>query len=198
MTLENTFAIMKLVIIGDTSVGKTCLLNRYDSNEFNDNFVPTVGVVYKLKKISVEDVDFNLQIWDTAGQERFRSITQSYYRGSDGALIVFDVTDRQSFENMSIWINDFQDFTDQNQNIIIVGNKADAEKRAITTEEAEAFAQAKNFKYIETSAKTGLNVNEAFNMIEEIIYEDKKGCIKLKCYPKSVDIAENREKKGCC
>lgn len=195
---QTSVLLMKLVMIGDSGVGKTCLLSRYVDDIFYEEANATIGVEYKLKEIEIESSKFKLQLWDTAGQERFHSITQSYYRCSDGAVIVFDVTDNASFENVSNWIKEYSDFTDGNHNIIIVGNKNDLEsERKVNTEDAKQFAKSKNVEYIETSAKDGNSVTEAFELIEQIIYTSKKASLSLnQRVVRPIDLENS--KKGCC
>lgn len=187
-------------MIGDSGVGKTCLLSRYVDDIFDEQANATIGVQYKLKEIEIESSKFKLQLWDTAGQERFHSIAQSYYRGSDGAVIVFDLTVNESFENVSKWIKDYIDFTDGNQNILIVGNKNDLEsERKVKTEDAIQFAKSNNVEYIETSAKDGNSVDKAFQLIEKKIYTSKKASLSLGQHVKrEVDLEKDNGKKGCC
>mmetsp|Transcript_73826 Transcript_73826/g.102541 ORF Transcript_73826/g.102541 Transcript_73826/m.102541 type:complete len:144 (+) Transcript_73826:30-461(+) len=133
--------LFKMLLIGNSGVGKSCLLLRYAENSFNENFFNTIGVDFKLKTIRLEDQTIKLQIWDTAGQERFRTLTASYYRGAQGIIIVYDVTDRETFENVRTWINEIEKYSQANVCKILVGNKCDMEdKRQVTKEEGEELA----------------------------------------------------------
>lgn len=143
----------KILIIGDSGVGKTSILNRFSTDTFNESFISTIGVDFKIKKINVNGTDVKLQVWDTAGQERFRTITSSYYRGAHGIIIVFDVSDRESFLNVDHWIKEIDSFC-VNRNIqkILIGNKIDLERK-VTHEEANYMALKYGITYLEVSSK---------------------------------------------
>ena len=115
----------KLLIIGNSAVGKSCMLMRFSENQFTENFYNTVGVDFKLKEIELKGKTVRLQIWDTAGQDKFRTITTSYYKGAHGIMIVYDITDRQSFENVSEWMEEIENYAQKNVNILLIGNKND-------------------------------------------------------------------------
>ena len=133
--------LFKMLIIGNSGVGKSCLLLRYAENSFNENFFNTIGVDFKLKTVKHENDVIKLQIWDTAGQERFRTLTASYYRGAQGIIIVYDVTDRETFDNVRTWINEIEKYSQAGVCKILVGNKCDMEdRRQITFEEGQEFA----------------------------------------------------------
>ncbi|KAL0220881.1 hypothetical protein RCL1_000735 [Eukaryota sp. TZLM3-RCL] len=153
----------KLLLIGDSAVGKSCLLVRFADGEFSDTFTTTIGVDFKIQTLDIDNKTIKLQIWDTAGQERFRTITASYYHGAQGIIVVFDVTKRQSFENVQMWLREIEDSATENVSILLVGNKTDlADQREVTDEQAKAFAAERNIEYIATSAKTAENVENAF------------------------------------
>jgi len=154
-----------VMLLGDSCTGKTCLLIRYKDGTFmNNNFISTVGIDYRNKLVEVDKYRVKLQIYDTAGQERFRSITSSYYRDADALLLTYDVTNRLSFENIRNWLAQVKEYAKPTVQIILVGNKIDlASQRKIKAEEARQLAQAYAIPYIETSAKNGHNVSEAFN-----------------------------------
>ena len=143
----------KLLCLGETGVGKTCIILRYTDNKFTRNQMSTVGIDFKIKIIQFKTKIIKLLIWDTAGQERFRNITNQYYNGADGILLIFDVTNRKSFENVTYWMNQIGAKSDREKiGLILVGNKTDEEKREVSKEEGELFGKNNNIKYIETSA----------------------------------------------
>ena len=153
----------KFIIIGSSGVGKTAILKRLVEDTFSDESQSTIGVEFDSTMIMVEDRRVKLQIWDTAGQERFRSIAKAYYRNAVGVILVFDITERKTFDELSSWLNDVHTLCDPNAVIQLIGNKADlASQRAVTLTEAEAFASHQHMQYLETSAKGGDNVREAF------------------------------------
>lgn len=154
---------IKLLMIGDSGVGKTCLLLRYANDSFSPTFITTIGIDFKIKNITLDNKRIKLQIWDTAGQERFRTITTSYFRGAQGILLVYDVTDRATFMSIRNWIAQIQMHADVNVNKILIGNKADmADQRAVTLEEGEQLAKEYSIHFYETSAKQDLNVEKSF------------------------------------
>jgi small GTP-binding protein len=153
----------KFIIIGCTGVGKTALHKRLVDDSFSESLEQTVGVEFDSTVLIVDDRKVRLQIWDTAGQEKFRSITKAYYRTAAGVLIVFDVTGRKSFDQLTSWVNDVRTLCEPAAMSTLVGSKSDlAEERVVTILEAEAFAEHHHMAYIETSAKTGENVKDAF------------------------------------
>ncbi|CAH9104448.1 unnamed protein product [Cuscuta europaea] len=161
----------KVVLIGDSGVGKSNLLSRFTRNEFNLESKSTIGVEFATRSIRVDDKVVKAQIWDTAGQERYRAITSAYYRGAVGALLVYDVTRHVTFENVARWLKELRDHTDQNIVIMLVGNKADLRHlRAVSTEDAKAFAEREKTYFMETSALESLNVENAFTEVLTQIY----------------------------
>ena len=163
----------KILVLGDSSVGKTTLLLKYVDGYFPTLYVATIGVEFKTKKINVDGIDITLQIWDTAGQERFRSVTKSFLKGADGIIYVYDVTNKESFDNLKTWINTAEEsITDFKK--IIIGNKIDIEdKKKVSTEMLEKFCEKQNLKGLETSAKNGTNVNEMFELLTKMIIDGK-------------------------
>eukprot|EP01120_Amphizonella_sp_Union-15-10_P008250 TRINITY_DN2928_c0_g1_i1.p1 TRINITY_DN2928_c0_g1~~TRINITY_DN2928_c0_g1_i1.p1 ORF type:complete len:201 (-),score=43.95 TRINITY_DN2928_c0_g1_i1:111-713(-) len=160
----------RVLLIGDSSVGKSSLLLRYVDDTFTDSLMSTIGSDYKTKVVNVGKSTINLEIWDTAGQERFRTITSSFYRGADGILVVFDLTNQDSFDNIRGWLKDINKYAAEDVNRVLVGNKQDeTSKRSVTTSEAKAFAEETDMPYVETSAKTGSNVDTAFLKLAEQI-----------------------------
>jgi Ras-related protein Rab-1A len=153
----------EVLLIGDSGTGKSCLLVRFADNIFSENYISTIGVDFKIKTITSEGKTVKLQVWDTAGQERFRTITASYYRGSNGIIIVYDITDRDSFDHVSYWMKEIDRLATPDVCRILVGNKSDlAEKRVVTTEEGQALASQYGVAFLETSARENANVESAF------------------------------------
>ena len=164
--------IFKIVLIGDTSVGKTNILTKYLSDEFDPESKATVGVEFGTKNFKLENNIVKVQIWDTAGQERYRSITNAYYKGAKGSLLIYDITNKKSFENLEKWISDIKTNGDDNIPIILVGNKSDLEnKRVISIEEGKNKAKLYKFAFMETSALNGNNIEKAFNELIMDVYK---------------------------
>ncbi|MBS1890103.1 MAG: GTP-binding protein [Actinobacteria bacterium] len=163
----------KILIVGDSGVGKSSLMLQYVDGAFNTTFTPTLGVDFSFRRIVVKDMKVKMQIWDTAGQERFRYITSSYYRGSSGVLIVYDVCDATSFKNIPAWYAEIKRFTPENTPIILVGNKADLSTRVIESSEGKALADSLNIPFLEVSAKTGDGVEQIFQQLAEQLIEHK-------------------------
>uniref|UniRef100_U5EJ77 small monomeric GTPase n=1 Tax=Corethrella appendiculata TaxID=1370023 RepID=U5EJ77_9DIPT len=155
--------LFKFLIIGSAGVGKSCILHNFIENKFKDDSSHTIGVEFGSRIVNVGGKQIKLQIWDTAGQERFRSVTRSYYRGAAGALLVYDSTSRDSFNVLNNWLSDARTLASPNICILLVGNKRDMEEaRQVTFLEASNFAQENELIFLETSAKSGENVEEAF------------------------------------
>jgi len=163
--------LFKVVLIGDSGVGKSNLLSRFTRNEFNIDSKSTIGVEFATRSIQVDDKTIKAQIWDTAGQERYRAITSAYYRGAVGALLVYDIGKHQTYENVTRWLKELRDHADANIVIMLVGNKSDLRHlRAVPTEEAKAFASENHLSFIETSALDASNVELSFQNILGEIY----------------------------
>eukprot|EP01113_Clastostelium_recurvatum_P045589 TRINITY_DN784_c0_g1_i4.p1 TRINITY_DN784_c0_g1~~TRINITY_DN784_c0_g1_i4.p1 ORF type:complete len:212 (-),score=51.99 TRINITY_DN784_c0_g1_i4:263-898(-) len=162
----------KVVLVGDSGVGKTSILTRYVHNEFNIDSKSTIGIDFATHALTMHNKVFRIQLWDTAGQERFRqSITSAYYRGAIGALIVFSIASRKSFENVKLWVQDAREYADRNLVITLVGNKSDLDRqREVRTDEALEYAQQEGFVYLEVSANTSSNVEQAFRQLVEHIH----------------------------
>ncbi|PGH17717.1 hypothetical protein AJ80_04725 [Polytolypa hystricis UAMH7299] len=160
-----------VVLIGDSGVGKSNLLSRFTRNEFNLDSKSTIGVEFATRSIQVDSKTIKAQIWDTAGQERYRAITSAYYRGAVGALLVYDISKHQTYDNVTRWLKELRDHADSNIVIMLVGNKSDLRHlRAVPTEEAKQFASDNNLSFIETSALDASNVELAFQNILTEIY----------------------------
>jgi len=155
--------LFKLLLIGDTGVGKSCLLLRFADDTFTRNYISTIGVDFKIRTIELEGKTIKLQIWDTAGQERFRTITSSYYRGAHGIIVVYDVTDMDTFKNVPQWLEEIDRYACENVNKLLVGNKSDMTSKKVV-EFSTAKEQADSFKipFLETSALNATNVEQAF------------------------------------
>ncbi|KDP42462.1 hypothetical protein JCGZ_00259 [Jatropha curcas] len=163
--------LFKVVLIGDSGVGKSNLLSRFTRNEFCLESKSTIGVEFATRTLQVEGRTVKAQIWDTAGQERYRAITSAYYRGALGALLVYDVTKPTTFENVSRWLKELRDHADANIVIMLIGNKTDLKHlRAVATEDAQGYAEREGLSFIETSALEATNVEKAFQTILSEIY----------------------------
>lgn len=171
--------LFKYIIIGDTGVGKSCLLLQFTDKRFQPVHDLTIGVEFGARMVTIDNKHIKLQIWDTAGQESFRSITRSYYRGAAGALLVYDITRRDTFKHLSRWLDEARQHSQSNMVIMLIGNKNDLEhRRAVSYEEGKAFAAEHGLIFMETSAKTAYNVEEAFiNTAKKILENIVSGVI---------------------
>ena len=164
--------IFKLILIGNSGVGKSCILQRYMKHTFEETYKCTIGVDFLMKSLLIKDKTVKLQLWDTAGQEKYKSMVSSYYRGANVALIVFDLTSHASFDALPIWIENYYKNGPEQKNIILIGNKKDLiEERQVTQEEAETFSETNNMMYFETSAKEGDNIDYVFTFAAEKLLE---------------------------
>eukprot|EP01099_Mayorella_cantabrigiensis_P009049 TRINITY_DN971_c0_g1_i1.p1 TRINITY_DN971_c0_g1~~TRINITY_DN971_c0_g1_i1.p1 ORF type:complete len:210 (+),score=50.69 TRINITY_DN971_c0_g1_i1:60-689(+) len=161
--------LIKLLLIGDSGVGKSCLLLRFSDDSFTQNFIATIGIDFKIRTIELDGKRIKLQIWDTAGQERFRTITTAYYRGAMGILLVYDVSDQKSFANIRNWIQNVDEHASESVNKILLGNKCDVSNRVVSYEEGSTLAKEYSIEFLETSAKNNINVEEAFVTITKEI-----------------------------
>lgn len=157
--------LFKLLLIGDSGVGKSCLLLRFTDDTYTESYISTIGVDFRIKTMVIDGKVVKLQMWDTAGQERFRTIVASYYRGSHGIIITFDVGDRTSFNNIPKWLQEIRMHAIPEAHKILVGNKCDIKDRAVSKEEGEELAKSINVSYIETSAKTSTNIDLLFKTL---------------------------------
>ena len=213
MDEDNYDLIFKLVLIGDTGVGKTNILSRYINNEFSLATQSTVGVEFGSKIIKKNDKLIKLQIWDTAGQERYKSITSAYYKGSKGALVVYDISRKSTFENVDRWIEELKANGSEDVLIMLVGNKSDLEdKREVQTEDVIKKAEQFKIAFCETSALDGKNIDHAFdNLINEIAkkvekekaieaknMQDSKGISLDTMGEKKNERGNKKNNQGCC
>ena len=197
---------LKVVIVGDSGVGKSNLIKRFTTNEFLANSKATVGVEFLSKSYKINDKIFKIEMWDTAGQERYKSITSAYYKGAKGALVVYDTTSAQSFENVDKWYNEIKEKTGKDIKLILIGNKIDlAEQKVVNTDDALAKAKTWGIPLMETSAKSAVNVKEAFHdLLKEMYLEMNKNLqnVENKNLENNngvqLDVNEKKEKKRCC
>ncbi|ORX88531.1 small GTPase [Basidiobolus meristosporus CBS 931.73] len=200
--------LFKVVLIGDSGVGKSNLLSRFTRNEFNLESKSTIGVEFATRTIQVEGKTIKAQIWDTAGQERYRAITSAYYRGAVGALLVYDIAKHVTYENVNRWLKELRDHADNNIVVMLVGNKSDLRHlRAVPTDEAKQYSTENQLSFIETSALDSSNVELAFQKILTEIYHivASKALESSEAAPKpsggtTIDLSANETntKSGCC
>ncbi|VDN98418.1 unnamed protein product [Rodentolepis nana] len=199
--------LFKIVLIGDSGVGKSNLLSRYTRNQFNLESKTTIGVEFATRSVKIGDKGIKVQIWDTAGQERYRAITSAYYRGAVGALLVYDIAKYTTFENVNIWLKELKHHADQNIVTILVGNKCDLRHlRTVSTQEAKQFAEGAGLHFTETSALDSTNVDHAFYTLLEKILEivgtssaNSDHTLPLGSRPTIPLQQDNKEpKKACC
>ena len=192
--------IFKVVLIGDTSVGKTNILSKYLSNEFDPDSKATVGVEFGTRDFKIENNTVKVQIWDTAGQERYRSITNAYYKGAKGSLLVYDITNPKTFENVDKWLSDLKTNAEEKISVVLVGNKTDLEaERKIRIEQGKEKAELFKLAFIETSALNGNNIEKAFNELISDVYKNHHELFekqaKVEITEKAIDLEHAEEKK---
>jgi len=174
---DNFDFLFKIVLIGDASVGKTCVVQRFKSGTFTERLGSTIGVDFSMKTLDIDGKRVKLQVWDTAGQERFRTITQSYYRSANGVIIAYDITNAETFRSVDHWLEDVQRYTSKDICKVLIGNKSDLEtKRQIAESDAQAYSERQGMlTFMETSAKNSTNVNEIFEMIARTLKRQHEG-----------------------
>ena len=209
MEEENYEMMFKVVLVGDSFVGKTNIMSKYLKNEFHEDSKATVGVEFGSKQFKVEGHLVKAQIWDTAGQERYKAITSAYYKGAKGAFVVYDITRRSSFESVEKWFNDLMSTADKKVTIVVIGNKCDLEDhRQISKEEGQEKANKLQVAFLETSAFSGENVDKAFEMMVNEIYKKcheemlAEGNIDFIEGGQDINLAKKNDnteaKKSCC
>ena len=186
--------IFKVLLLGDSSVGKTCFLLRYSDDTFVDNHISTIGLDYRLKMVNLSNQKIiKMQIWDTAGQDRFRAITKNYYRGAHGIILIFDVTSAVSFSNIKNWLLQIKENTSDKIHIALVGNKIDDfSNRTVFKEDAEKLAKEYNLNYFETSAKENINIQETFSYLTKEIHSVAEK------NTEGTSLNSNKKKSVCC
>jgi Rab family protein len=187
---------IKLLLLGDTSVGKSSFINRYFKNFFQEEFLSTIGLDSQSKIIKIFDENYKLTIWDTAGQERFRSITRNYYKNADGVFLIYDVNDSENYDNITKWVNDIKEnntSVDNKITIFLLGNKIDLNQRKIDYARAEQMAKTLEVKYFEISCKLNININEVVDRMVLEVYQKSNN-------PKGQSLESNKKKEnsGCC
>ena len=191
----------KILTIGESGVGKTCILRRFVENKFLKNHLATIGIDFKTKTLNINNQEIKLKIWDTAGQERFRNITTQYYKGADGIVLIYDVTDDASYEKIRDWMEQILSNTKREDiGLVLLGNKCDMEPRAVTEEQGNKMAEELKVSYFETSALTGQGINEAFNELTRDIMKrkgvDNGGNDGMDL--KNVKKEKKKDGNGCC
>ncbi|KAJ1957747.1 ras GTPase [Linderina pennispora] len=196
--------LFKLLLIGDSGVGKSCLLLRFADDTYTESYISTIGVDFKIRTIELEGKTVKLQIWDTAGQERFRTITSSYYRGAHGIIVVYDVTDNETFGNVKQWLQEIDRYASEGVNKLLVGNKCDlADARQVDYTAAKEFADGLSISFLETSAKDATNVEQAFLTMAKQI-KDRMGAsnVQQQQQKKQVNLSQaqnvQQNNGGCC
>uniref|UniRef100_A0A914CS56 Uncharacterized protein n=1 Tax=Acrobeloides nanus TaxID=290746 RepID=A0A914CS56_9BILA len=196
--------LFKLLIIGDSGVGKSCLLLRFADDTFMESYISTIGVDFKIRTVEIQGKVVKLQIWDTAGQERFRTITSSYYRGAHGIVVVYDITDRESFNNVRQWLQEVDRYASENVSKLLVGNKSDMDnKREVPYNSAKEYADQLGMTFIEASAKSAKNVEQVFITMATEIKErlgpmqDAGATPAVRIGP-SQSIEPGKKSGGCC
>ena len=204
---ENYDVLFKIVLIGDSFVGKTNIMSKYLMNEFHEDSKATVGVEFGAKKFDIEGKSVKAQIWDTAGQERYKSITTTYYKGAKGALIVYDITRKETFDSVDRWISEVLNSGDKNMTMLLIGNECDLDnQRQVTKEQGEEKAKAFKVAFLETSASSGENLDVAFEMIMKEVYSkcknelDEEDRMEEMQIGKEIDLTKEKkvDKKKCC
>ena len=205
---DNYEFMFKVVLVGDSFVGKTNIMSKYLKNEFHEDSKATVGVEFGSKQFNVEGHSIKAQIWDTAGQERYKAITSAYYKGAKGAFIVYDITRKNSFESIDKWINDVTAVADKKITIVLIGNKSDLEdQRQVTKEQGEDKANKLQVAFLETSAFSGENLEKAFQMMIKEVYKKcheemmSEGDVDIINGGEDINLAKKNnsgDKKKCC
>ncbi|XP_036448553.1 ras-related protein Rab-15-like isoform X1 [Colossoma macropomum] len=180
----------RLLLLGDSGVGKTCLLCRFTDNEFLSQHVSTIGVDFKMKTLEIDGIKVRIQIWDTAGQERYQTITKQYYRRAQGIFLVYDITSTLSFQNVVKWASDMEEYAPQTVQKILIGNKSDEEhRRQVATEQGSKLAKCYGMDFLETSARTNYNIKESFTRLTELVLKANRKDLNIMLPPSEDDLA---------
>ena len=202
MIEEDYDYIFKVLLLGNSDVGKSSIILRYVDQTWSDIFVPTIGVDFKVKTLVIDKKNVKMQIWDTAGQERFRTVVSSYFKGSHGIFIIYDITNRESFKNLENWLGEIEKNSSENVLKILIGNKCDLEnERDVQFDEGQAFANRNGMQFIETSAKNNTNINEAFEALAKLMIQFSNENKFIKNETKVLKSGEGKNiktKKKCC
>lgn len=192
--------LFKILLIGDSSVGKTSILLRYIDNTYSGEFQATIGVDFKVSTVKINSKVIKLQLWDTAGQDRFKNIVASYYRGAQGIFIVYDVTNRISFTNVTKWYQETINYLPETTVRFLIGNKCDMNSpfRVVSHEEASNLANSLGIEYLETSAKNSINVGDIFNQMAKTILTKSALNPGMVTFPKSIPQGKKVSKSKCC
>jgi small GTP-binding protein len=198
--------VIKILTLGDSGVGKTSIIQKFINEKFNQSMLSTIGVDFQSKVIIIDNIKVKLKIWDTTGQERFKTLTSQYYNGADGALLIFDITSKMTFDRISFWMNELNEKKKLNElGLLLIGNKIDLnDKRTVDKEEAEIFARENNINYYETSASKNININNVINDIAKqclnIIKKNEERNYENSMNEKKMiieNIGETKKKKCC-
>ena len=196
----NDDCVYKVLLLGDSTVGKTCFLLRYCDKTFQEAHLSTIGLDYRLKTMTLKSgKNIKLQIWDTAGQDRFRAITKNYYKGANGIILIYDVTNVQSYENVKNWISQIREEANPNVVIYLAGNKVDVseQEKLVKTEDGKKIADEFKLKFYETSAKNGVNINEIFEDLVEVI-DDIYSKLEVPKTEQKNKLYTGRTRRQCC
>ena len=187
---------LKIMVLGESMVGKTSLITRYTNDKFGGRYLCTVGIDFQKKKIELNNKTVLLQIWDTAGQERFRNVTKNYFQSSQGFVLAYDINNKESFEKVQFWVQEIKSNAEEQIKCILIGTKCDIDRREVSEEEGHDLAKKYGYKFLETSAKENININETFDiLVSEILSnftENKRQSLTLS------SIHTHKKKKKCC
>lgn len=200
---QNFEVLIKILIVGDSAVGKTCMLLRYCDDRFSMSHLPTIGIDFKIKKLEIDDLRIKMQIWDTAGQERFKTITQSYFKGAHGIILTYSCDDKDSLLHIDNWVRQTSMHAPPDIIRVLVGNKCDVIDRTVSYEEGKSVADEYGIPFFETSAKEGTNIEETFLWLAKTIKErlsekEKMGEPELKDGKQLVSKTRPKDSRVCC
>ena len=196
---DNCDLTLKILIVGDSCVGKTNFVNKFLGKDFNDNYMSTAGLDLKNRNIVLKNKKVRIQIWDTAGQEKYKAITRNLFLKVMGTIIIYDITNKNTYNNLQNWINLIKEECGKHMRILIVGNKSDLDsQREVSKEDAINYAKHEKAQYIETSSKTGENVLKAVTILSEKIMENKVGRNSSIILDASISFSDIKAKKNCC